>query len=173
MTKIRTQPNIMRRAIASIIDYGFFMIFLSSMIGWLGTTDVDGSKHIEDWPAFALLLTWFIYFPGIESIRGQTLGHWLMKLRVVTISGNNISFTQALKRRLLDGFEVLGGFGLVAYVAVKNNIRNQRVGDQWAKTLVVGGETRTCLNCHEKLTLTAEETIANSFICPECGTGYR
>jgi len=38
----------------------------------------------------------------IESINGQTLGKIIIGLKVVTKSGNDITFIESFKRRLLD-----------------------------------------------------------------------
>ena len=108
-------------------------------------------------------------FPIIESLNGRTLGHTLVQLRVTTLSGNNISFVQSFKRRLLDPVDIFSFWGVVAVIAIRNSDRNQRIGDMWAKTLVVGAETQYCQYCHEQLTLSTKDTIAGEFECPECG----
>jgi uncharacterized RDD family membrane protein YckC len=170
MRKIRTQPNIARRVTATIVDYGIYMTFWVWWLYQFGTPDAEGGYSVNGWPGFILFLSWFIYFPLIESLKGQTIGHMITQLRVVTLNGNPISFGQSLKRRIVDCLELFGTFGLVAFITVKNSEQNQRVGDIWAKTIVVGGENTTCINCNEKLTLTEEDTIKGTFECPECGT---
>lgn len=167
---IRTQPNIARRTTATLVDYGIYMTFWIWYVYQFGAPNEDGGYSVNGWPGFILFLTWFMYFPLIESFNGQTIGHKLTQLRVVTLNGKPITFGQSLKRRIADSFELFGTLGLVAFITVKNSERNQRVGDIWAKTLVVGGETVNCSKCGQRLTLTAEDTIKGSFECPECGT---
>tara|TARA_Y100001972_G_C7492556_1_gene249725 strand:- start:46 stop:579 length:534 start_codon:yes stop_codon:yes gene_type:complete len=167
--KIRTQPNITRRVTATIVDYGIYMSFWMFYVYQIGTPNDEGGYSVNGWPAFILFLSWFIYFPIIESINGRTIGHMITQLRVISFNGRSISFGQALKRRIADSFEIFGSFGLVAFFTVKNSERHQRVGDIWANTLVVGGEEVNCQYCNEKLTLTAEDTISGTFECPECG----
>ena len=97
------------------------------------------------------------------------MGHMIMQLKVVSLNGSAISFGQSLKRRILDGIELFATFGIVAFITVKNSEKHQRVGDLWAKTIVVGGETVACKYCYSKLTLTPQDTIRGAFDCPECG----
>ena len=167
MRKISTQPNIARRVTATVVDYGIYLTFWFWYVYQFGTPNDEGGYSVNGWPGFLLFLTWFIYFPLIESFKGQTIGHMIVQLRVVTLNGNSITFGQSLKRRLVDCLELFATFGLVAFLTVKNSERHQRVGDLWAKTLVVGGES---VNCNQQLTLTAEDTIKGTFECPECGT---
>tara|TARA_R110002012_G_scaffold13845_13_gene58520 strand:+ start:4677 stop:5114 length:438 start_codon:yes stop_codon:yes gene_type:complete len=134
-----------------------------------GTLNNEGEYTVDGWPGFILLLTWFLYFPIAETINGQTLGRRIMQLKVVTLNGYSISFGQAFKRRILDYFEIIMTFGLVAYVTSRNSERNQRVGDIWARTIVVGDESAICQHCNSKLTLTPDETISGHFTCPQCG----
>lgn len=137
---------------------------------YFGEPNDEGGYSVSGIKGLPLLAFWFLYFPGMEATRGQTIGHMITGLKVVTLSGNSVSFGQAFKRRLLDAIDIFATFGLVAFITVKNSERNQRVGDIWAKTIVVGGETVYCNNCNQQLTLTAEDTIKGTFECPECGT---
>jgi len=53
-------------------------------------------------------------------------------------------------------------------IVVRNTLENQRTGDFWAKTIVVGGENATCKNCGEKLILSYFEAIHKQYDCPSC-----
>lgn len=168
MKNIQTQPNITRRALATIIDYGIYMMFWSWYIFQFGSPNNEGGYNINGLPGFILFLTWFVYFPLSESFKGQTIGHKIVQLKVVTANGKPISFGQSLKRRILDIIDLFLTFGIIAFITVKNSERNQRVGDIWANTIVVGGESVTCSHCQSKLTLSPKDTIRGSFDCPEC-----
>jgi len=79
---------------------------------------------------------WFIYFVGIESIYGATLGHQGLSLKVVTASRKETDWTQTLKRRLIDPIDIMM-WGIPAIIAISNTDKHQRLGDLWANTLVV------------------------------------
>jgi uncharacterized RDD family membrane protein YckC len=146
---IRTQPNISKRTTATIID---FIIYLPIWIGYVyyfGEANDEGGYSVSGIKGLPLLAFWAFYFPGMEAIRGQTIGHIITDLKVVSLTGKRNSFLQAFKKRLLDAIDIFATFGLVAYITVKNSDRNQRVGDIWAKTIVVGGESVNCKHCGE------------------------
>ncbi|WP_258100356.1 RDD family protein [Marinoscillum pacificum] len=170
MSKLPPQPNLKLRIAATIIDYGICMTFWVWYVYQFGSPNDKGGYSVNGWPALILFSTWFLYFPIVEGFKGQTIGHLLCGLKVVTLSGKSISISQALVRRIADSFELFSTFGLIAFLTVRNTNLNQRVGDLWAKTTVIGGETARCSNCAAELSLTFEETIKGSFECAECGT---
>ena len=165
----KTQPKLLRRSLAAIIDYGIFIAFFVWFVSTYGDPNEEGGYSIHGLKGAWIEIFWLCYFPILESLTGQTLGKKILGLKVVAISGREISFWQALKRHLLDIFDFFC-FGIIAFIAIKNTPAHQRLGDLWAKTIVIGGDEFTCTNCREKLTLTANEIIENTFVCPCCGT---
>ena len=166
----KTEPKLLKRSVATIIDYGLYLIFFSWLVVTYGAPNDEGGYTLSNDPKGSwIFVVWIIYFPIIESIRGQTLGKLILGLRVVTKNGNPISFGQACKRHLLDMIDFFF-FGIVAIITIKNTPDHQRVGDLWAKTIVIGGESITCTNCREPLTLTPTEIMNKEFVCPACKT---
>jgi uncharacterized RDD family membrane protein YckC len=72
----------------------------------------------------------------IEYSVGNTLGHFVVGLRVTNFQGEQTNFSQNLKRHLLDFFDIFM-WGIPAIIAIKNTDKNQRLGDLWAKTIVI------------------------------------
>lgn len=167
---INIEPKLLRRSLATIIDYGLYLIFFSWLVVTYGVPNDEGGYTLSNDPkGWWIFVVWITYFPIAESIRGQTLGKLILGLRVVTKNGNPISFGQAFKRHLVDIIDFFF-FGIVAIITIKNTPDHQRVGDLWAKTIVIGGENFICTNCREPLTLTATEIINKEFVCPACKT---
>lgn len=165
---IRTQPKILKRSVAALIDYGLYLVFFSWLVGTYGVPNEEGGYTLSNDPkGWWIFVFWFIYFPVIESFRGQTLGKLALGLRVVTKSGNPISFGQALKRHLVDVIDLFS-FGIVAILTIKNTPDHQRVGDLWAKTIVIGGDEFACPSCRQIAALTSNEIIKREFKCPGC-----
>lgn len=165
---IKTEPKILRRSIATIIDYGLYLVFFSWFVVTYGQPNDEGGYTLSNDPkGWWIFVVWIIYFPIIESIRGQTLGKLILGLRVVTTNGDSISFGQAVKRHLVDMIDFFF-FGMVAIITIKNTPDHQRVGDLWAKTIVIGGDNFACTNCGEPLTLTVTEMMNKEFVCPVC-----
>ena len=170
---IQTEPKLLKRTLATIIDYGLYLIFFSWLVITYGVPNDEGGYTLSNDPkGWWIFVVWIIYFPIIESIRGQTLGKLILGLRVVTKNGNPISFGQAFKRHLLDMIDFFF-FGVVAFITIKNTPDHQRVGDLWAKTIVIGGDKFDCINCRASLTLTADEIVKKEFVCPTCKTAIK
>ena len=170
---IKTEPKLLRRSTATVIDYGLYFIFFAWLVRTYGVPNDEGGYTLSNDPkGWWIFIVWLIYFPIIESIRGQTLGKLILGLRVVTKNGSPISFRQAFKRHLVDMIDFFF-FGIVAFITIKNTPDHQRVGDLWAKTIVIGGDDFKCSNCREQLTLTDEEMKNREFVCPSCNTTSR
>lgn len=165
---IKTEPNLLKRALSTIIDYGLYLGFFIWLLMTYGVPNDEGGYTLENDPkGLWVIVVWFIYFPVIESLRGQTLGKLIVGLQVVTKNGNRISFGQAFKRHLVDMFDFFF-FGIVAFITVKNTPDHQRLDDLFAKTIVIDVNSFSCPNCKEHLTLSADEKIKREFVCPCC-----
>jgi uncharacterized RDD family membrane protein YckC len=113
------------RAVAIIIDS-----ILISIVGYI----IYAALGSEPYVFFAILT--LLYFPVMEKVWGQTVGKMAMKLKVVTESGQPISWGQAIIRtllRIIDGLFVY----LIGSIFVWTSPKKQRLGDRAAKTLVV------------------------------------
>ena len=167
--KVTIRPNIRRRAVANIIDYGIFLVFFSIIAKTFGHPNNEGGYTLTGVALLWIPFFWTLYFPIVESIKGRSLGKMILGLTVVDKRGGAISVIQAFQRRFLD-FIDFSMFGLVAYIVVKNTPNNQRLGDLWAETIVVGEDESDCPYCKEKLRLSVEEVMKREFTCPVCGT---
>jgi len=87
---------------------------------------------------------------GLEQFFGATLGNGIVGLMPKSIKKESDeqnwqnfmskpTFGQSLKRHLLDPIDMIF-FGLVGIITIKNSEFNQRLGDMWAKTVVVKSE---------------------------------
>ncbi len=133
----KTEPNTGRRVGATIIDYVIIFAFTFWFIMTFGEPNDTGGKTVTGLPALVPMLFWFAWLIIPESIWGTTLGHSLNGLKIISFSGEKLTFAQAFKRRVCDTIEISWCFGLVAFILSKNTQYNQRLGDIWAKTLVV------------------------------------
>lgn len=125
-----------KRAFASLIDYVTLLLFTLFLPVAIGEKTSTGYK-VEGILALLPILYWIVYFIIVEKIFSGTLGKNLLGIKVESSDGENITFSQAIKRRLADFIEIIWCFGLVAYVNASNNSNNKRVGDIWANTRVV------------------------------------
>ena len=91
-----------------------------------------------DWPWLVLIT--FLYFFLQEAAFGTTLGKAIFGLRVVDLNGERISWRAALIRNVLLFVDVLLS-SLVAAISMAISPNRQRVGDRFARTLVVSAVT--------------------------------
>jgi len=89
---------------------------------------------------FPLLIIgcWFAITVCVEISLGSTLGNALVGIKPIPINGVNrkLTFLESFKRHLLDPVDMFF-FGLVGFVTIQSSEYHQRVGDIWAKTIVV------------------------------------
>jgi len=135
-----TKPFIRRRFLAAFIDYGIINIVFILLLAILGTPEEDGrgSYKLHGYVGLLPILFWGIMTIGLEQLFGSTLGNGIVGLKPISESGvdSKISVSQSLKRHLLDMVDMFC-FGIVGYLVIKSNPKSQRLGDIWAKTIVV------------------------------------
>ncbi len=132
----KTKTNLKKRIISTLLDYAIFLLSTYLYIMLVGHDNDEGGKTVDGLLALPISIVWFIYFVVIEASYGATLAHQGLDLKVLTIHRKEIEWTQALKRHLLDPIDILL-YGIPAIIAIKNSDKHQRLGDMWAKTIVV------------------------------------
>lgn len=126
-----------KRFIAALIDYALIIIFMGYYIDAFGTPNDEGGLSVTGFMALPINLAWFILTIGLEQLFNSTIGNGIMGIKPMQEDGiNKPTFIQSLKRHLLDPIDMFF-FGLVGYIIMKNSPKRQRLGDQWAKTIVV------------------------------------
>jgi uncharacterized RDD family membrane protein YckC len=146
MTEFKTQPLIGKRIIAGLIDYAIIYGFLIIFILIFGEPNETGEYSVNGNKSIVPVLFWAIMTIGIEQLIGETLGNSLVDLKPISMrqninsnfKGSNTkpTFGQSFKRHLLDPIDMFL-FGLIGILTIKNSEKNQRLGDMWAKTIVV------------------------------------
>ena len=138
MAFIETQPHIERRIIAGCIDYAiiYTLSFFTMMV-----CQIRIDFNVEELSDVFLLIPigiWVLMTVFIEITACATIGNLIVGLKAIPINGQyrKLTFLESLKRHLLDPADMFF-FGLVGVVVIKNTPYNQRVGDLWAKTMVI------------------------------------
>jgi uncharacterized RDD family membrane protein YckC len=131
-------PYILRRVVATIIDYSIVFGMTWLYIVMFGTEESPGHYSITGLAALFPIAFWFAFIVLTERYLGGTMGHQVCKIKVVSIDGDELFLWQVLKRRIMDALEISWCFGLIAFILVKTTDRSQRLGDLVAKTKVIG-----------------------------------
>ena len=138
------------RAVAQIIDliiHNVLGITVGLIVGVLvgiyagitGTPLSTLTTKLEGVTPIGLILAglgYVLYHAICEGVHGATLGKLICKLHVIRESGEPASLGSAFIRSLaffIDGLF----FGIVAAVSMRSSQLKQRLGDKWAKTVVV------------------------------------
>lgn len=137
--RIAQEPaSIGARLVALILDgmiYGVYY-YLLAMLGTLGLLD-----EANTYTLFILFLLPFFYTLICETMMsGQTLGKWIMHIRVVSLDGGGPSLLSFFLRWLMLPFDLLFSLGL-GELCIFFTERQQRLGDLIAGTWVVKTQT--------------------------------
>lgn len=135
-----TLASLHKRVIAIIIDYSFFIMFHAFFLIQFGrkTPEQFGSPGYELDGLLNLVpfVIWIITFPVMESFEGQSIGKKICSLKVIKQDASELNLTDCFKRRVLDWVD-FALLGLPAIIVSNNTPYRQRLGDLWARTVVV------------------------------------
>ena len=127
-----------RRFVAWLVDG---LIAGLAWVPFAETSSVDGTYSIR-WEGVDFLIPLLItlaYFVLLEGAFGATVGKVVLGIRVRALDGTRIGFGASAIRnlaRVVDGFPYFIPY-LVGAIAVSRSETDQRLGDRWAKTVVV------------------------------------
>ena len=162
-----TKPHIGRKIGANLIDYGLtFIIFMIYTIKFGRYEPSTNEYSIYGFGALPLLIYWFIYHVLIEYLTGKTLGHYISGLKVENETGGKTSLIQNLKRHFLDFIDILP-WGIPAIITILNTDKNQRLGDLFAKTIVVRNNERASRNFYKR-PIEEQEWLKKNTWCDKC-----
>lgn len=132
---------ILRRTLAFIVDY--LLVFLTIVFAssyFVNNNTNEIVQEINDYGTIIIIITWPLYLIVFEQILGSTIGNKIAGLKVESLIGDKVSYVQSIKRHLLDFIDATP-LGLIGLFTILYSKRNQRLGDMWAKTIVIKAKT--------------------------------
>jgi uncharacterized RDD family membrane protein YckC len=136
----RTPVSVGPRALAYLLDTLVLAVTIALVDVASGGSNPSASRSfIADPNTGAVLLITaasLVYFGGLESAWGGTVGKRVVGLRVTMANGSELTGRAVLIRtlcRLIDGIL----FYAVGAILVWASPRRQRLGDRWGGTMVV------------------------------------
>jgi uncharacterized RDD family membrane protein YckC len=136
------KSNLKKRILATLLDYLIFGTLCYLFLGFFGEKDEGGGFVVRNLMTMPIVILWIVYFIVIEGLKGATLGHQAFNLKVLTVQRDDIGFSEATLRHLLDLIDV-AWYGIPALITIKYTEKHQRLGDLVAKTIVVDTEDET------------------------------
>lgn len=113
---------------------------------------------------FLFLLPIFMFYSlGMEVFNnGQTIGKKAMRIRVVKLTGLELSLSDYLLRWAFRWIDIWGSLGSIAALKVSSSTRGQRIGDLLADTTVVRTSADFTVSLQELLAIksTTDHEIA-------------
>jgi uncharacterized RDD family membrane protein YckC len=134
------------RAAAFLIDWLLFAFMIA--VVWIASGGVNSSaengilKNTNTGLSLVITAAALVYFGGLESAWGSTVGKRVLGLRVAMVSGGQVTGRAVTLRtlgRVIDCFLLTP---IVAAIFVWFSPRNQRLGDRWGGTIIVRSRRR-------------------------------
>lgn len=151
-----------------------FLFLLFLLVGNFNIFDNVGfSRAAERWALVGVILVAFSiywgYFALSEALtNGQSPGKKYMKIRVVQIEGEGISFRSIVIRNLLRAVDAIG-FYAVAGIVMFTTPKVQRLGDLAAGTVVVSEELPDYSAHYDKKKHIVDDEVATSIALKATG----
>src|SRR6478672_4362194 len=131
-----------RRFVAFLVD-GILLFIVGYTIAALTGQTTPGGFNLQGLPALLYFIINFGYGIVLEATQGATLGKMLLKLRVVRLNGEPISWSEAVIRNILRIVDAIPYFipYLTGAILVWTSPKRQRLGDRVANTVVIRQNT--------------------------------
>lgn len=138
-----------QRLLAAMIDMAVFLIYFIVMIAFFGDSLIFSVSNYADF--FWLLLIkapWILYNPMCEYfMHGQTLGKYIVGIRVVTMNGDRPKLKEVFTRWIFKGeflwistsmmILIWLGMGIVSIAVIGLSTYKQRLADVLSNTIVI------------------------------------
>jgi len=124
--------NVSQRILATIIDgfiVGFYCIIISA---------VTGGSDLSLLLMLPILLCYHLIMEYFNN--GQSLGKKLLKLRVVSLSGDRPQLLDLVMRWMFRTIDVTSSVGMLGIIFISSTKKKQRIGDILGNTTVVKQE---------------------------------
>ena len=121
--------KVSQRVLAAVLDLaimGIYSTFVSAIFS-------------SDFSLYILILPFISFYHLVCEIfnKGQSIGKMVVKLRVVSLTGNDPSIMDLVMRWMFRTLDVTLSVGLLAISFIISTPRRQRIGDILANTVVV------------------------------------
>ncbi|GAC1450445.1 MAG: RDD family protein [Chitinophagaceae bacterium] len=126
------------RMVAWLADLGIFIAYFILLTSLIGISQAGSFIEKNPWIALLLIFPFVFYNLACDIwLDGQTIGKKAMKLKVISLNGEQATMGQYLIRWLFRMLDIYFFYGLPALIAVAASVKKQRIGDMVAGTAVI------------------------------------
>ncbi len=122
--------------VAASFTAGIFIALYAMATGTSSSTLIAKLDATTPSGIILALLGYAVYHAICEGMHGATLGKLIFRIHVLREDGNPAGIGAALIRSIAFNIDALF-FGLIAAASMRSSELQQRLGDKWAKTVVV------------------------------------
>lgn len=165
-----------QRFLAALMDFfafGIYFVIFGMVAGFSGFFEADYGSFLF-FQLLLMKLPWIFYNPIIEYLtQGQSLGKYIMGIRVVTSSGERPGLREVFTRWVFKGdflwisadFFVLFwfGIGLLGIIFAGTSERRQRMGDVMANTFVIKNKSTHRYSLRDVLSIKDQENYTPEY----------
>jgi uncharacterized RDD family membrane protein YckC len=162
--------SVAQRAAAAMIDFFAFLIYFiicGMVIGFSGYFEADYGSYLF-LQLLLIKIPWIFYNPTIEYLtQGQSLGKYILGIRVVTVSGERPGLREVFTRWIFKGdflwisadFFILFwfGIGILGIIYAGTSDRRQRMGDVMANTIVIKNKSSIKYSLKDVLSIKSQD----------------
>ena len=162
--------SVAQRTAAAMIDFFAFAIYFlicGMAIGFSGFYEPDYGSFLFI-QLLLIKIPWIFYNPTIEYLtQGQSLGKYILGIRVVTVSGERPGLREVFTRWIFKGdflwisadFFLLFwfGIGILGIIYAGTSDRKQRMGDVMANTIVIKNKSSIRYTLKDVLSIKSQE----------------
>ena len=126
------------RIVAWLVDLGIFIAYFILLTTIIGMGQMGAFIEKNPWITTLFIFPFVFYNLACDiSLNGQTLGKKVMKLKVISLNGEQATIGQYMIRWLFRMVDIFLFNALPAFIAVAVSDKKQRIGDMVAGTVVI------------------------------------
>lgn len=172
--------SVIQRTTATIIDVTTVAVYLIIMFIIISRTQ---SEYTLLWELIVMKLPWIFYHPVLEYLtHGQTLGKYVLGMRVVTYDGERPGLREIFTRWMFKGHFLWIGFsffasietlflmgiihiciGVIGFMYASVSEKKQRMGDVMAGTVVVKDRSSVRYTLRDVLSIKSQENYTPEY----------
>lgn len=172
-----------QRGVAAILDAFLIGLYILLFILVIGSSGIQQFLLVE---LLLIKLPWIFYHPILEYLtQGQTLGKYIMGIRVVTINGERPGLREIFTRWIFKGYFLWIGFsfqsflfgtpelvlvgmvqlsiGFIGFIVCSVSDHKQRVGDAMAGTVVIRNKSSIRYSLKDVLSIKNKENYTPEY----------